>query len=335
MFSAMIAWIFWHKGPDMLSRLVTALMVVMALGFVKDALVQPDLADVNSLTLELSTVADVVAVPIYAFILYELCCPGRLTARTIFVAEAPFVLLPILLGIFRWPGFYYIDMSLAVVLGLVMATWTYFAIPRYHAYLKATFSYDDDISLKWLQSILWAFFVILLIWALSCVYYDPWLNIAYMGLTLMLWIFICYFIYRHKSVVDELRPLVRAAGGKPSDSGTRAEVFARIRHLIEVERIYLNPLLKLLDIAGMANTNRTYASAYFRLEAGMTFYDFINGLRVEHASMLLADTSRRLEEVAEESGFNSRQSFHRTFAAMKGMTPADYRSMVHSSVSQD
>lgn len=36
MFSALIAWIFWRKGNDMLSRLVTALMIVMAVGFLKD-----------------------------------------------------------------------------------------------------------------------------------------------------------------------------------------------------------------------------------------------------------------------------------------------------------
>lgn len=146
-----------------------------------------------------------------------------------------------------------------------------------------------------------------------------------MSLTLMLWIFICYFIYKHKSVVDELRPAVRIESISDKSPDIRNQIFARIDKLIHEDRIYLNPMLKLSDIAGMAHTNRTYASAYFRLEIGATFYDHINGLRIKHAIGLLTDTSKRLDEIAEESGFNSRQSFHRVFVATTGMTPSAYR----------
>lgn len=332
MFSALISWLFWRKGADMLSRLVMALMVVMALGFLKDAIVAERLASFPDLALYLVTAVDVVAVPIYAFILIELCDPGRLTLKAILVCEAPFIVLPVFLAIFRNPIFYYIDMGLAIVLGFTMATWTCFAIPRYHKYLKSTFSYDDDIDLKWLQSILWAFFMLLIIWALSCVAYNPWFDVVYMVSTLMLWIFICFFIYKHKSIVDELRPAVRieCVPGKASDN--KGDVFARIRKLINDDRIYLNPTLKLSDIARLANTNRTYASAYFSSEVGATFYDHINGLRVSHAMTLLAESSKRIDEIADESGFNSRQSFHRVFVAVKGMTPAAYRSSVQKTI---
>lgn len=326
MFSALIAWIFWRKGNDMLSRLVTALMIVMAVGFLKDTfmmLISPP--HDTSITLRVSTVADVVAVPIYAFILVELCSPGRLTLKSVCLFEAPFILLPLLLVIFRHPVFYYTDMAFAILLGLTTATWSCFAIPRYHKYLKANFSYDDDINLYWLQSILWTFFIILTVWTLSCITYNPWLDVMYMLFTLTLWIFICYFIYKHKSVVDELRPIVKTEPLADKPAGIRGEIFARIRKLIEEDRIYLNPMLKLSDLAQMANTNRTYASAYFSAEAGSTFYDHINGLRVSHAKTLLAGTAKRIDKIAEESGFNSRQSFHRVFITFAGMTPAEYR----------
>lgn len=324
MFSAMVAWLFWRKGPDMLSRLVTVLMIVIALGFAKDAFVLAHVGSQTQLSIEMATVVDVVAVPIYAFILVELCNPGRLTRRFIVLLELPFVVLPVMLLIFRKPVFYYIDMALAVVLGLTTAVWATIAIPRYYKYLKATFSYDDNISLKWAQSILWTFFVLLVGWVGSCMYYNPWFDIIYIILALMLWIFICYFTYKHKSVVDELRPL--DVTEIVSDRGDqRAEIYGRIRKLIEEERIYLNPMLKLSDIARLAHTNRSYASAYFSSEIGSTFYDHINGLRVKHAMTMLEDSDKRIEEIAEASGFNSRQSFHRVFQAVKKMTPAEYR----------
>lgn len=337
MFSAMIAWLFWRKGSDMLSRLVMALMIVMAIGFLKDAIVVEYLDSVSGLTLELATSIDVVAVPIYAFILVELCDPGRLTIKSIFICEAPFIVLPALLAVFRNPVFYYMDMVLAILFGFSMATWTCFAIPRYNKYLKATFSYDENIDLRWLQSILWAFFVILIVWALSCVTYNPWFDVVYMFLTLMLWIFICFFLYKHKSIVEELRPAPTPeclSDKSPDNIDNRGDVFARIKKLIDDDRIYLDPLLKLSDIARLANTNRTYASAYFSSVVGATFYDHINGLRVIHAMALLSGTSKRLDDIAYASGFNSRQSFHRVFVAIKGMTPAAYRSSARTAESK-
>jgi len=323
MFSAFIACIFLRKGTDMLSRLVLSLMIVIAIGFLKDAMIMGNFSSFPDKIVELATAMDIVVVPIYAFILVELCNPGKLTVRAICLSEAPFVILPIMLFVFHNPLFYYIDMGLAILLGFATAIWAYFAIPRYHKYLKSTFSYDDDINLKWLQSILWSFFVILIVWAFSCVDYNPWFDVVYMVCSLVLWIFICFFIYKHQSVVDELRPL-HGPEFSVLSADIRSDVFARIKVLIEKERIYLNPRLKLSDIARLANTNRSYASAYFS-GTGTTFYDCINQFRVHHAMALLADRTKKLDEVAEQSGFNSRQSFHRVFLSIRGMTPNAYR----------
>jgi len=332
MFCCTIACIFWRKLGDTLSRLVIALMVVMSGGFLKDVLFLTNITNLSHLSVEMATALDIVAVPLYACILYELCCPGRLSLRAVLLAELPFVVLLILLAIFHTPVFYYIDMGLTILLGLGTATWTYIAIPRYHLYLKASFSYDDDINLRWLQSILWAFFVLLTVWGLSCIVYNPLFDIAYMISSLLIWIFICYSIYRHKSVVDELRPVIVTDKVETVPlSDQRRIIFTRIKKLIEEDHIYLNPLLKLSDIADLANTNRTYASAYFKSEVGATFYDHINGLRVKHAIGLLKDTSLRLDEISEQSGFNSRQSFHRVFLLFQHTTPSDYRAKCHSS----
>jgi len=329
MFTSSIAWIFWRKGGDRLSRLVLSLMLIMSIGFVKDAFFMYHPSFMAFPVRELVTSIDVVAVPVYAFILIELCDPGRLTLKGIVLCEAPFVVLPVLLTLFGHPVFYYVQMILAVGFGLTAATWTSFAIPRYHRYLKDAFSYDDDINLKWLQAILWSFFIILSLWISSCLAPSPYLDIAYMASTLLLWVLICYFLYRHKSVVDELRLCPAAKGAGERAAYMRSEIFERIKRIIEEERIYLDPMLKLSDIARRANTNRSYASAYFS-QTGATFYDHINRLRIDHALRLLADPRKKIDEIAEESGFNSRQSFCRVFSVMRGMSPSKYRKSVQT-----
>ena len=319
MFSLMVAWLFYRNRRDTLSHMIVALMLVMAAGFIKDIC--------TSGSSMMAVSVDIVAIPLYACILYELCKPGRIRTTTIFIAEAPFIILPILLAITDSAFFYYADMALGITLGLTMFIWTCFAIPRYNRELKASFSFDDDIDLRWLQSILWSFFVLLVIWGLSCTVYNPWFDIAYMCCAFAMWCFVCYFLYKHKSVVEDLKPTKEIElNGSP-----REELFWRIRHLIVNERIYLNPQLKLSDIASLANTNRSYASAFFNSQ-NTTFYDYINGLRIEYAKALLADSSRRIEDIAFDSGYNSRQSFNRVLLAIEGISPTEFRTKIQPSV---
>lgn len=314
-FSLGIALIFLRNRKGMLSTLVIALMIDIALCFVKDLFMPESLH-------QLSWMIDMTALPLYAGILYELCKPGRLRLKDILWGEMPFVLLICVWCIWSEDIVYYIDLALAMALGLSMAAWTKSAIPRYNRTLKSTYSYVDDIDLRWLQYLLWTFFVILLMWALSCLWKSIWLDMAYLWTSIFLWGFACLFIYKHKSVVDELK---MPQPGEISPGLTpKGKIFEKIRGLILDDKMYLNPMLKLSDIASMANTNRTYASEYFN-STGETFYDYINHLRVEYAKTLLVDTGKKIDDVAAESGFNSRRSFHRVFVAHEGKTPAEYR----------
>lgn len=311
-FSLGVALLFLRSRKGMLSTLVIALMTDIALCFVKDLFMPESLY-------QLSWMIDMTALPLYAGILYELCKPGHLHLKNIILAEMPFVLFTVLWCV--WPIFYYMDLAFAVVFGVGMALWTIFAIPRYNRSLKSTFSYVEDIDLRWLLYLLWTFFIILSVWALSCIWKNRWLDFVYLWASILLWVFACRFIYKHKSVVDELRPRLNEISVQHTP---KEMLFEKIRDLILNDKVYLNPMLKLSDIACMANTNRTYASEYFN-HAGETFYDYINRLRVEYAKTLLADTDKKIDDIAADSGFNSRRSFHRAFVAYECKTPVEYR----------
>ncbi len=115
MFSLMIAWLFWRNHHDIISRLVVALMIVVSVGFLKDLFLSGDSM--------LSISVDIVAVPIYAAILYELCIPGRLKIKTIILSELPFVIIPLLIAITGWNLLYYIDLALGIILGPIPFTY--------------------------------------------------------------------------------------------------------------------------------------------------------------------------------------------------------------------
>lgn len=99
----------------------------------------------------------------------------------------------------------------------------------------------------------------------------------------------------------------------------------RMYLLFEKEHVYLNPRLRLSELAMLLGTNRTYLSQYFNQNCESTFYDFVNDYRIHHAKLLLHSTDDTLETIARNSGFNSLSTFRRAFVQREGMSPIEFR----------
>lgn len=99
----------------------------------------------------------------------------------------------------------------------------------------------------------------------------------------------------------------------------------RMYLLFEKEHVYLNPRLRLSELAMLLGTNRTYLSQYFNQNCESTFYDFVNEYRIHHAKLLLHSTDDTLETIAMNSGFNSLSTFRRAFVQREGMSPIEFR----------
>lgn len=326
MFYAMMAWFFWRRGTDMLSRLVMVLMLIVSVSLVKDLFFLNKEISGKDWSWILMTSMDMIAEPFYAFILIELCRPGHLTYKAMMLHEAPFVLLPVMLWITRIEIFYDILVCWSAVYGLYYAVWTLMTIPKYHKMLRERFSYDENINLNWLRTILGLFFIILTLWVIDSLMVNFYLEYVYMIGTMIIWMFILSVIYRHESVISELS-VAEVPSDEPAAEVTEEtdEIGFRIEQLMLVERAYLVPTLKISDVARQIGSNRTYVSNWFNRNRQSTFFSYVNQLRIKHACELLHTTDMPLEAIAQESGFNSKSSFYRIFKNLKGCTPNEYR----------
>lgn len=322
MFYAMMTYFFVRKG-DRLSRLVAMLMFTIAIQCLAFNFFILKESDSNDYWWNVQSSFDMIAVPMYAFILIELVKPGKLTIRNMLLLESAFLILPALYIATANSIFYYILVGWATVFGNFFLIWTLIQIPRYHHILKEHFSYTDNINLNWLRIILYSFYVILDLWIFNCVAIHLDIEIIYMLGSMSLWMTICYFLYRHEQVLDELKAdSVLPAG---DEEPMLSELGSRIDYMFRQELLYLNPKLKLSDVAAAVGTNRTYVSNFFNQELGLSFYEYVNALRIEYACRLLLQTSDSIKNIAEKSGFNSQQSFIRTFAKLKGINPTEFR----------
>lgn len=80
-------------------------------------------------------------------------------------------------------------------------------------------------------------------------------------------------------------------------------------------------------MAEMAGISKDYFSRIFKSVTGMNYSKWLNMIRLEKATELLAVSDRTLTEVAMLSGFQSIPSFNRVFRSEKGMSPSEYRAL--------
>lgn len=97
--------------------------------------------------------------------------------------------------------------------------------------------------------------------------------------------------------------------------------------LMEQEKIYTNPKLKISDIAKRLNTSSNVISQVINQEMEMNFYEFINNYRIAEAMRMLSDPNYShitILGIAENSGFGSKNTFNRFFKEKVGLTPSQF-----------
>lgn len=100
--------------------------------------------------------------------------------------------------------------------------------------------------------------------------------------------------------------------------------------LIYCTQYYTEPI-SLDTISKELHLNKYYISHIFKERMNISFTDFVNSLRIEHACNLLEKDSS-ITDIAFSSGFSSIRTFNRVFADNMGMSPRDFikqKELVH------
>ena len=80
-----------------------------------------------------------------------------------------------------------------------------------------------------------------------------------------------------------------------------------------------------VNAAAVAGVTPPYLSKVFKTETGVSFVDYLNGIRVEQAKYLLLSSDSSLKEIAGATGFGDQSYFTRIFRLSTGVSPGKYR----------
>ena len=104
------------------------------------------------------------------------------------------------------------------------------------------------------------------------------------------------------------------------------EIVSRLKTLVENQKVYKNPELKMSDLAETLHLSSSKLSQIFSLYLKENYYDFINRYRLEEFKRLIAAGELKhytITALSEECGFR-KSSFFATFRKVEGMTPAEF-----------
>lgn len=152
---------------------------------------------------------------------------------------------------------------------------------------------------------------------------SSWWKWIWMGIAvLVLTITILAFRWKKKTTSEASQSEDLTSADPEAD----AMLMQRINDIMEREKPYLDSDLKLSDLATVLGTNRNTISSCINSQYGSSFSQFVNSYRINYAQKLMrTKPNMKISEVWATSGFTTESSFFRTFKAVTGMTPNEWK----------
>lgn len=120
--------------------------------------------------------------------------------------------------------------------------------------------------------------------------------------------------------------LVQAA--QQTAEEVQASMRPEIRAAIDYIEAHISDELSIRHVSAIAGYHPAYFSNLFKKELGMSYSDFLAGLRIRRAKEMLTGTGLSLQQIADACGFSDLSYFSAKFKRMVGMTPSQWRAKV-------
>ena len=226
---------------------------------------------------------------------------------------------------------------LVLTFGFLVACWL--ALDENLRRLSGLFSTVEDRTLAWLRGVM---ILIVVAWGWAALQgileqvlpKDGWLDVVDAMITLN-WVgLLAYFGIRQRPAVLEAdiaalpvpeTEAVEKYARSALDTDRMQKLGERMAHLMRSQSLHRDPGLSLRGLADKVGASPNYVSQTLNDHLGVSFFDFVNGFRVDEAETLLRETDRSVTDIALEVGFNSRSTFNAAVRKHRDLSPTEMR----------
>jgi AraC-like DNA-binding protein len=221
-------------------------------------------------------------------------------------------------------------------------------LSQYRKRLRERYSSVERRELHWLSWLSISFFALLVLWIPSNLLGGVWGLLLVLGRLITLY-FVGWFGLRQTAVfMAPIAPPSEPAAPAGESLSVETDPLAvskyarsgmteaascligeRLARWAAQERGFLDPDIKLGDLAGCIGTSPQLVSQYLNDVLGLSFFDYINALRVAEIQAMMRDRgndTRTLLDLAFAAGFSSKSTFNASFKKISGLAPSIWRS---------
>lgn len=250
------------------------------------------------------------------------------------------------------PLSYLIFYKASYVFEIFVLLWFLRKLKRYGRNIRNYYSYIDRIHLRWLRNFTYIFlfhdilgFVIFIAFDLGLLTdINTPFAIAYFVMVFSLF-YLCYHGIKQYALA-ELKSFEPVTIGEDQTAAKEQEqrttkyktsslsekdmeaIFQQINSLFEEEKLYLEPQLKIHQLAERLQVTTHKISQTINTKAQKSFFDYVNAYRVRHLSTLLKQPENQKYTILAlglESGFNSKATMNRIFRQHLGSSPKEFQ----------
>lgn len=250
----------------------------------------------------------------------------------------PFLLINVWYILSDWNSMLHIRIAVALCVACVIFSLVKYA-KDYRTYirrLQSEYSETTGRDIFWSCWCIAGFALQILIYVVYVFYWNLLLDVGFMCLSIVNAAYICYCTRRHKAMdrdiitenveeIEETIPVEVAPAATEDEKAFYSIVEQKLESLCEKELFFLEPDLTRESLCQRLSIGRTYLSLYLR-SRGLTFYQYINTLRVKHAIKLMRDNPElSINGVSQVSGFRSQTTFRKVFKEVMGCLPSELK----------
>ncbi|MEJ7828719.1 MAG: AraC family transcriptional regulator [Segetibacter sp.] len=123
---------------------------------------------------------------------------------------------------------------------------------------------------------------------------------------------------------NNLSPIITTSGKASSNNLDHSKLEAVFKYVLENFKENANSK----KAASLAFLNEAAFCRYFKRRTQKTFSQFVNDVRITHATKLLVEKDWSIANICYECGYNNISYFNREFQVTMGMTPFAYRKSI-------
>jgi len=222
-----------------------------------------------------------------------------------------------------------------LVIFIHIFTYIFLAKRRIKNYREELKGFYSSFHISWLDKTLNFLIVILAISLINSFFQFAGNQYLFQGGLLVIIVLILAFVSQiYFKALEE--PMLFAAGNPhkkyttPLPEDEKEEISSRIRSLLEIDRIFLNPELTIEDVSKSLNVSSRKCSQAINEVFGQNFFDLINTYRINEAKNILEknqDPKLTVLEVMYQVGYNSKSCFNTQFRKKTGLTPSEFKKL--------